>query len=111
VSRRDGDVVEVFAALGDRTRQDLLDLLARGEGSSSAALAEPLGVSRQAVEKHLRLLEQVGLVTARRDGRRVAWAVRPETVRRSAQWLEARGAEWDRQLALVKAAAEKADGA
>ena len=110
MSRRDGDVVEVFAALGDRTRQDPLDRLARGAGSSSAALAEALGISRQAVEKHLRLLEGVGLVGARREGRRVSWTVRPETVQRSAQWLEARGTEWDRQLSLVKRAGEAAEG-
>jgi DNA-binding transcriptional ArsR family regulator len=99
---------EVFAALADPTRQRLLDQLAGHEHASAGTLAEPLGLTRQAVEKHLRLLDRAGVVTSRRQGRRVDFALRTEALRDSARWLDDRARGWDRQLGLVKAAAEAA---
>ena len=103
--------VEVFAALGDPTRQELLTLLGRQQASTAAALAAPLAVTRQAVEKHLRVLDRAGLVDSRHVGRRVHYAVRPDALRRSAAWLTDVAAGWDRQLAMVKVAAEQAEQA
>jgi DNA-binding transcriptional ArsR family regulator len=99
--------IEVFAALGDPTRHRLLDELAGREPASAAALAEPLTITRQAVEKHLRVLEHAGLVRADREGRRVRYAVRPETLSASATWLDQVARGWERRLAAVKAAAER----
>lgn len=101
--------VEVFAALGDHTRQRLLQELARHDRAPAAALAEPLAVTRQSVEKHLRVLERAGLVDAERAGGRVRYAVRPETIAASATWLEDIARTWDRRLATVKEAAERAE--
>jgi DNA-binding transcriptional ArsR family regulator len=100
--------VEVFAALGDPTRQELLSLLGRQQAATAAMLAAPLAVTRQAVEKHLKVLDRAGLVDSRHVGRRVHYAVRPEALRRSAAWLNEVAAGWDRQLAMVKVAAEQA---
>jgi DNA-binding transcriptional ArsR family regulator len=97
--------VEVFAALGDRNRQRLLEELIAGR-SSAADLASLLQVTRQAVEKQLRILEHAGLVTPQRLGRRVSYRVRPERLADSAAWLAALADRWDRQLALVQAAAQ-----
>lgn len=102
-------VARVFAALGDPNRQGLLELLARDGAASATALARPLAISRQAVDKHLRVLRDAGLVGSDRSGREVRYHVRRDQLERGAGWLTAVAAEWDRQLGAVKAAAETAD--
>jgi DNA-binding transcriptional ArsR family regulator len=97
--------VEVFAALGDPTRHRLLEAVARGE-QSAADLAALLAITRQAVEKQLRVLEQAGLVERQQRGRRVRFVVRPEPLADTATWLAALADTWDRRLAAVKALAE-----
>jgi len=99
-------VTEVFAALGDPTRQHLLELLAERGRASATTLAGPLGVTRQAVNKHLAVLERAGLVGSVRQGREVLYAVRRIELDRSAAWLLERAERWDRRLAALKAAAE-----
>jgi DNA-binding transcriptional ArsR family regulator len=98
---------EVFAALADPTRRQVLDLLAaRGEGSASA-LAAQLPVSRPAVVKHLTVLDRAGLVEARRQGREVLFTVRPEPLDSAARWMASVAAEWDARLARLKRLAEE----
>jgi hypothetical protein len=63
-------------------------------------------VSRQAVIKHLHVLEDVGLVIGGRAGREVLYQVRPEPLDISARWLADRAAAWDRRLAAIKRVAE-----
>ena len=67
-------LVPVFAALGDETRWSVLSALGEGDASASA-LAARLPVSRQAIAKHLTVLEEVGLVEAVRVGREVRYRV------------------------------------
>src|ERR1700704_1910903 len=69
---------QVFAALADPTRRRLLELLGEQAAASATALAGQLPVSRQAVVKHLAVLQQSDLVTRRRDGREVVFTVHPE---------------------------------
>jgi DNA-binding transcriptional ArsR family regulator len=66
-------------------------------------------VSRQAVVKHLQVLEAAGLVQAARAGREVLYSVRPEPLDASARWLAELSAAWDRRLAAIKRAAEAPD--
>ncbi|MBP2375486.1 ArsR/SmtB family transcription factor [Paeniglutamicibacter psychrophenolicus] len=62
----------IFAALSDETRRQVLALL--GEKAASASrLSAPLGISRQAVAKHLRILVEAGLAHRRREGREVVF--------------------------------------
>jgi DNA-binding transcriptional ArsR family regulator len=98
----------VFAALGDQQRQTLLTLLAREGDASATALARPLAISRQAVDKHLHVLRDAGLVTSVRAGREVRYRLRTEELTRGAGWLTALAEEWDRQLLAVKQLAEAA---
>ena len=78
MSRRGDEVDEVWAAVADPTRRRLLDvLLAHGEATATT-LAGELPVTRQAVAKHLAVLDRAGLVEGRRRGREVRYAVRPE---------------------------------
>jgi DNA-binding transcriptional ArsR family regulator len=101
--------VEVFAALGDPTRQRLLAAVA-GSERSAADLATLLAITRQAVEKQLRVLEQAGLVQRQHLGRRVRFAVRTEALAETATWLSALADTWDRRLAAVKELAESSPG-
>jgi DNA-binding transcriptional ArsR family regulator len=97
--------VEVFAALGDGTRQRLLEAVAVAEPSASE-LAALLEITRQAVEKQLRVLEQAGLVERVRLGRRVRFSVRTEALASTATWLSTLADTWDRRLAAVKTLVE-----
>ena len=67
----------VFAALGDETRLRIVAQLCRGGPASIAGLTEESGVTRQAVAKHLRILEGAGLVQATRSGRESSWRLLP----------------------------------
>jgi DNA-binding transcriptional ArsR family regulator len=98
---------EVFAALGDNKRQHILELLAVGGRATATELAHPLSVTRQAVTKHLLILERAGFVDSRREGRQVQFGVRREGFERSAKWLAEITAGWDRKLAGIKDVAEE----
>ena len=97
----------VIAALADPTRRELLDLLAARGEATATTLAERLPVSRQAVVKHLAVLDAAGLVSGSRVGREVRYSVRPEALDATARWMAALAGEWDRRLADIKRAAEE----
>jgi DNA-binding transcriptional ArsR family regulator len=97
---------EVLGALADPTRRLLLDVLsARGEATATT-LAGELPVSRQAVVKHLAVLDRARLVAGRRTGREMRYAVRPEPLTATADWMASLAAEWDARLAAIKRIAE-----
>ncbi|WP_328444767.1 metalloregulator ArsR/SmtB family transcription factor [Streptomyces sp. NBC_00386] len=105
------EVDSVLAALADPTRRQLLDLLAARGEVTATRLAEELPVSRQAVVKHLAVLDAAGLVTGSRVGREVRYAVRPAALNATARWMSALAADWDRRLAHIKRVAEAAERA
>ena len=92
------DAGQVFAALADPRRRELLELLARTPGCSASSLAASLPVSRQAVAQHLAVLEDSRLVSRRRAGREVLFSVRPEGLDAVADWLTGRAAAWRERL-------------
>ena len=100
-----GTMVPVFAALGDETRWSVLAALGEGDASASA-LAGRLPVSRQAIAKHLAVLEEVGLVEPVRVGREVQYRVLGARLRDTATRLDAIGEQWDRRLAAIREIAE-----
>jgi DNA-binding transcriptional ArsR family regulator len=100
------DIDAVLAALADPTRRQLLDVLAQLGLASATTLAARLPVSRQAVVKHLRILEDVDLVTGARSGREVLYHVDPQPLDASARWFASLAAAWDRRLTALKRAAE-----
>ncbi|GAA3595453.1 metalloregulator ArsR/SmtB family transcription factor [Nonomuraea rosea] len=99
----------VLVALADPTRRQLLDLLAAQGEATATTLAERLPVSRQAVVKHLAVLDAAGLVTGGRVGREVRYAVRPAALDATARWMAALASDWDRRLAAIKRIAEAAE--
>lgn len=104
--RRDDDADELWAAVADPTRRRLLDaLLARGEATATT-LAGELPVTRQAVAKHLAVLDRAGLVEGRRRGREVRYAVRPERLDTATRSMARIAAQWDQRLVAIKRIAE-----
>ncbi len=101
----------LWAAVGDPTRRRLLDtLLALGEATATT-LAGRLPVTRQAVAKHLAVLDRVGLVDGRKQGREVLYAIRPDGLDEASQAMARAAAAWDQRLAAIKELAEAAHGA
>lgn len=98
----------VLAALANPTRRQLLDALVDSGQASATRLAGRLPVSRQAVVKHLQVLETAGLVERVRAGREVLYAACPDPLDASARWLADLSAAWDRRLNALKGAAETA---
>ena len=96
----------VFAALGDPTRLDLLGRLPKGEGVSITRLSAAMPMSRQAVTRHLRVLEAAGLVAGRRAGRETLYAARPQRLVEAQDWLREVGAQWDDALGRLRAQVE-----
>ncbi|GAB3051930.1 ArsR/SmtB family transcription factor [Monashia sp. NPDC004114] len=99
----------VLVALADPTRRQLLDLLAALGEVTATTLAERLPVSRQAIVKHLAVLESAGLVSRGKVGREVLYAVRPDALNVTARWMSALAADWDRRLATIKRIAESSE--
>jgi DNA-binding transcriptional ArsR family regulator len=99
-------LVPVFAALGDDTRWSILSALAEGEASASA-LEAVLPVSRQAIAKHLAVLQEVGLVESVRVGREVRFRVLGSELSGTARRLDAIGTAWERRLQEIKRIAEE----
>lgn len=98
-------LVPVFAALGDETRWSILAALGEGDASASS-LAGRLPVTRQAIAKHLAVLQTVGLVEAVRVGREVRFRVLGAQLSGAARELEAIGTAWERRLSAIKEIAE-----
>ena len=96
----------LWAAIGDPTRRRVLDLLVEDGPGSASGLSRYLPISRQAVAKHLAVLEHAGLVTAARVGREVEYGIVPDQFARAAIQLRAVGNAWDGRLTRIKAAAE-----
>ena len=99
----------VFAALGDDTRLGIVTRLCRSGPASIAGLTEGSGVTRQAVTKHLRILEGAGLVRATRSGRETSWKLLPGGLDDARASLERIAQQWDAALERLRAFVE--DGA
>ncbi len=96
----------LWAAIGEPSRRRLLDvLLVQGE-STPSALAGELPFTRQAVSKHLGVLDRAGLVEGRREGREMRWAIRPERLDAATKEMRAVADNWDRRLLAIKQIAE-----
>ena len=101
------DPAPVFAALGDPTRLALLGRLSGGESCSIAALSADGTITRQAVTKHLHVLEEAGLVESIRIGRESRYSFRPEPIVEACAYLEAVAAQWEGALERLKRFVEK----
>lgn len=99
--------VTVFAALGDPTRLALIGRLGTGRPRSIVQLTGGFELTRQAVTKHLRVLERAGLVENVRVGRESWFALRPEPFAEARAYLDRVSAQWDDALGRLKAFVER----
>jgi DNA-binding transcriptional ArsR family regulator len=88
----------IFAALGDETRLALVWRLGSLGAQSIARLTAETELTRQAVTKHLRVLEGAGLVKSAREGRETLWELEPRKIDEAKRYLERLGAVWDARL-------------
>ena len=96
----------IFAALGDQTRLGLVSRLCHDGPLSIARLTDGSGVTRQAVSKHLRVMEDAGLVRSTQHGRESIWQLEPMSLAEARRYLETISAQWDGALGRLKALVE-----
>ena len=104
------DPAPIFAALGDRTRLALLSKLGDGRARSIAALSTDTALTRQAITKHLHVLQDAGLVASLRVGRESRFAARRETLDEARAYLDRVSRQWDETLGRLKAFVEEGEG-
>lgn len=95
-----------FAALGDGTRLWLLARLSGGERFSISQLTEGSKLTRQAITKHLRVLERVEVVRSIRSGRESLFQFNPAPIAEMKQYLDQVSVQWDEALARLKSFVE-----
>jgi DNA-binding transcriptional ArsR family regulator len=96
----------VFAALGDPTRLTLVAKLCRGQPYSISQLTEGSRLTRQAITKHLQVLEGVGIVHNVRAGRESIYKFDPQPIKELKQYLDLVSKQWDEALSRLKAFVE-----
>ncbi len=104
--RRSRSCAPVFAALGDETRLSLVARLAGGAPHSISQLTAGSKLTRQAVTKHLRVLERVGIVRGIRAGRESRFQLDPAPFEEIKSYLDQVSEQWDRALARLKSCVE-----
>ena len=101
------DYAPMFSALGDRTRLRLVAELSEGQPKSISQLAEGSELTRQAVTKHLRVLENVGLVRSTFSGRENLFELDMRPFKDINEYLDFVSGQWDQALSRLKSFVEK----
>ncbi len=97
----------VFAALGDETRLSLVKKLSSGQPQSISQLTRGSKLTRQAITKHLRVLEGAGIAHAVRAGRESRFAFDAQPIEALREYLDFVSAQWDQALARLKSFVEE----
>ena len=97
---------DLWSAIGEPTRRRMLDLLLTDGGGTATTLSDRLPVTRQAVAKHLGVLDRVGLVHVTPAGRERRYRVDEAQLARAAAQLADVGSTWDARLRRIKSIAE-----
>jgi DNA-binding transcriptional ArsR family regulator len=100
------DNASLVAAVTEPTRRQMLDLLLERGEATATGLADSLPISRQAVSKHLTVLERVGLVETRKSGRELLYRVNAERFDRATRSLSELADAWDQRLERIKRISE-----
>lgn len=98
----------LWAAIADPSRRKVLDILVQQGEASASWLAGQVPFTRQAVSKHLVVLEEAGLVGRRKQGREVLYRVDAERLDQASRAMAEVAERWDRRLATIKRLAEAA---
>jgi DNA-binding transcriptional ArsR family regulator len=105
-SRQAQAPVATFAALGDETRLALVAKLCGGEPRSISQLTQGSKLTRQAVTKHLRVLERAGIVRCVHAGRESRFEFEQKSIEKMKEYLDFVSRQWDQALARLKAFVE-----
>jgi DNA-binding transcriptional ArsR family regulator len=97
---------ELWSAIADPSRRRVLDLLVSNGAASASGLAARVPFSRQAVAKHLVVLERAGLISRRKQGREVLYQVEADRLDQATRAMTELAAQWDRRLGAIKRLAE-----
>ena len=106
-SRRRPTYAPIFAALGDETRLAIVAKLSEGQHRSIAQLTDGTRLTRQAVTKHLRVLERAKFVHSIRAGREKLFEFDPTPIRQVRDYADVVSEQWDQALARLKAFVEE----
>jgi ArsR family transcriptional regulator, cadmium/lead-responsive transcriptional repressor len=99
---------ELWSAIGDPSRRQVLDLLVNNGEVSASWLAGRVPFTRQAVSKHLVVLERAGLISRRKQGREVLYLVEADRLDQATRAMAELAAQWDQRLGTIKRLAETA---
>ena len=99
---------ELWSAIGDPSRRRVLELVVSNGEVSASWLAARVPFSRQAVSKHLVVLERTGLISRRKQGREVLYQIEADRLDQAARAMAELAVQWDRRLATIKRLAEAA---
>ena len=102
---RAATTTDVFNAIAESRRREILELLASRERPVGDIVAE-LGLEQPSVSKHLRVLRDVDLVRVRRDGRQMLYRTNAEAIKPLHDWADSFKQYWSRQLTRIKERAE-----
>ena len=102
MSKRPSSAAPVFAALGDQTRLHLVSSLCDAGPQSITRLTSGCKVTRQAVTKHLRVMEKAGLVHCRRAGRESVWQLELRALEDARRYLAQISTQWDQALSRLR---------
>jgi len=108
---RERAAAEIFFALGDRTRLSVVNKLGTGGALSATTLSDGAKVTRQAIVKHLKVLEGAGLVNHEKRGREVLYALEPARLEDARSFLDAVSASWDRAIERLRKLVEEPSAA
>ena len=106
VEARSEAPASVFAALGSATRLELVSRLSDGREYSITALTNGLDLTRQAVTKHLQVLQHAGIVDSRRAGRESRFTIRPGPITQAKNYLLRVSDQWDEAIERLRATVE-----
>jgi DNA-binding transcriptional ArsR family regulator len=99
---------ELWSAIADPSRRQVLDLVVSNGEVSASWLAGRVPFSRQAVSKHLVVLERAGLISRRNQGREVLYQIEADRLDQATRAMAELAAQWDRRLNAIKRLAEAA---
>lgn len=102
---------ELWSAIADPSRRRVLDLLVEHGEATASALAGDVPFTRQAVSKHLVVLEEAGLIGRRKQGREVLFRVDADRLDEATRAMNEVAQRWDRRLVAIKRLAEAAHAA
>jgi DNA-binding transcriptional ArsR family regulator len=98
---------DVFSAIAEPRRRQIIDLLSRGHGLAVGTIVIALGLPQPAVSKHLSVLREVGIVSVNKQGQHRIYELNHQQLRPVYDWVKTFERHWERQLDRIRARAER----